>query len=82
LGARREGITDAALKLQRDGIINYHRGHIQIIDRKQLEDRSCECYAVVKRESDRLMHRESHTEIASGRSSLPRRDSSVHSMAA
>ena len=55
LGVRREGVTDAAGKLQRQGIIEYNRGHITVLDRKQLEALSCECYAVVKRETDRLL---------------------------
>lgn len=55
LGVRREGVTEAAGKLQKLGIIEYRRGHIKVIDRPALEQRSCECYAVVKRESDRLL---------------------------
>lgn len=55
LGVRREGVTDAAGKLQRLGIINYSRGHIEVVDRKLLEDTCCECYNVVKHESERLM---------------------------
>jgi CRP-like cAMP-binding protein len=55
LGVRREGVTEAALKLQRAGLISYSRGHIKALDRKGIEARSCECYAVVKREYDRLL---------------------------
>lgn len=55
LGVRREGVTAAACKLAQDGIIRYKRGNITILDRPELERRSCECYAVVKRESDRLL---------------------------
>jgi CRP-like cAMP-binding protein len=55
LGVRREGITEAALKLQRAGLICYSRGHITVLDRAGLEKRTCECYAVVKREYDRLL---------------------------
>jgi CRP-like cAMP-binding protein len=55
LGVRREGVTEAALKLQRAGLINYARGHIKVLDRQGIEARSCECYAVVKLEYDRLL---------------------------
>jgi len=55
LGVRREGVTEAAGKLQSDGIITYKRGRITVIDRPRLEKRTCECYAVVKREMDRLL---------------------------
>ena len=55
LGVRREGVTEAALKLQKAGLIRYARGHITALDRPGLEARSCECYAVVKREYDRLL---------------------------
>lgn len=55
LGVRREGITEAALKLQKLGLIRYARGHITVEDRAGLEARSCECYAVVKSEYDRLL---------------------------
>ncbi len=57
LGVRREGVTEAAIKLQDSGAIQYKRGHIRVLDRAQLEKRSCECYAVVKKESDRLLKR-------------------------
>ncbi|SDY99530.1 Crp/Fnr family transcriptional regulator [Nitrosomonas sp. Nm58] len=55
LGVRREGVTDAAGKLQELGVIEYNRGHITILDRPRLEQLSCECYAVVKKETDRLL---------------------------
>lgn len=55
LGVRREGITEAASKLQAAGIIRYNRGHIQVLDRAALERRACECYGVVRREYDRLL---------------------------
>ena len=55
LGVRREGVTEGALKLQKAGLIRYARGHITVLDRKGLERRSCECYAVVKTEYDRLL---------------------------
>ena len=54
LGVRREGVTEAASKLQALGVIEYHRGKITVLDRPKLEKLSCECYAVVKRETDRL----------------------------
>lgn len=55
LGVRREGVTEAAGGLQRAGIISYSRGHIKVLDRPALERAACECYGVVKRETDRLM---------------------------
>lgn len=55
LGVRREGVTEAAGKLQADGLIQYSRGHIKVLDRAGLEKRVCECYAVVKKEYDRLL---------------------------
>jgi CRP-like cAMP-binding protein len=55
LGVRREGVTDSAGKLQRLGVITYRRGQITVLDRPQLEKLSCECYAVVKKETDRLL---------------------------
>lgn len=55
LGVRREGVTEAAGKLQKLGVITYSRGHITVLDRARLEALSCECYAVVKQETDRLL---------------------------
>ena len=55
LGVRREGVTDAAGKLQKLGVIEYNRGHITVLDRPKLEQLSCECYAVVKKETGRLL---------------------------
>jgi CRP-like cAMP-binding protein len=55
LGVRREGVTEAALKLQRDGLIRYSRGHITVLDRAGLEARTCECYEVVRKEYARLL---------------------------
>ena len=55
LGVRREGVTEAALKLQQAGLIAYSRGHISVLNRVGLELRSCECYGVVKKEYDRLL---------------------------
>jgi len=56
LGVRREGVTEAAGKLQAQGLIRYSRGHITIVDRAGLEARVCECYAVVKKEYERLLN--------------------------
>jgi CRP-like cAMP-binding protein len=55
LGVRREGVTEAATNLQCDGLIRYARGHIRVLDRAGLEKRTCECYAVVRREYERLL---------------------------
>jgi CRP-like cAMP-binding protein len=55
LGVRREGVTEGALKLQQAGLIRYARGHISVLDRDGLQKRSCECYAVVKKEYARLL---------------------------
>lgn len=55
LGVRREGVTEAAGKLQKAGVIEYSRGHIEVLDRESLERLCCECYAVVKKETDRLL---------------------------
>jgi CRP-like cAMP-binding protein len=55
LGVRREGVTDAAGKLQKRGVIQYARGRITVLDRPKLEKLCCECYAVVKKETDRLL---------------------------
>jgi Crp-like helix-turn-helix domain len=62
LGVRREGVTEAAGKLQRLGVIHYSRGHITVVDRPQLERLCCECYGVVKREMDCLQALASHRE--------------------
>jgi CRP-like cAMP-binding protein len=55
LGVRREGVTEAAGKLQKAGVISYRRGHIKVLDRPSLEGLSCECYEVVRRETERLL---------------------------
>jgi CRP-like cAMP-binding protein len=57
LGVRREGVTEAAGKLDKLGVIRYARGHITVLDRRKLEQLCCECYAVVKKEGDRLLPR-------------------------
>lgn len=56
LGVRREGVTEAARRLQKLDVISYNRGTITVLDRPQLEQLCCECYGVVKRETDRLLH--------------------------
>ncbi|HUW28743.1 MAG TPA: Crp/Fnr family transcriptional regulator, partial [Sulfuriferula sp.] len=55
LGVRREGITETAGNLQREGLISYRRGHITVLDRSRLESHACECYGVVKKEFHRLL---------------------------
>jgi Mn-dependent DtxR family transcriptional regulator len=55
LGVRREGVTEGAMKLQHAGLIRYARGRISVLDRAGIERRTCECYAVVKKEYDRLL---------------------------
>jgi CRP-like cAMP-binding protein len=57
LGVRREGVTEAAIQLQKLGLIQYSRGHIAVLDRPGLEQRACECYGVVRKEYDRLLLR-------------------------
>ncbi len=59
LGVRREGVTEAAGKLQQLDVIEYSRGHITVLNRPKLEKICCECYAVVKTETDRLLPRDS-----------------------
>jgi CRP-like cAMP-binding protein len=61
LGVRRQGVTEAARKLQAAGLIRYSRGRIAVLDRQGLEARSCECYAVVKKEYERLLPDEEAT---------------------
>jgi len=66
LGVRREGVTDAAGKLQAEGLIHYSRGRIKVLDRAKLEKRVCECYAVVKEEFDRLLRYKTLPDTTSG----------------
>ena len=66
LGVRREGVTEAAGKLHKLGVISYARGQITVLDRPRLEQLCCECYAVVRKESDRLL-RQSRPSVADGR---------------
>ena len=55
LGVRREGVSEAAMRLQRQGLISYSRGHIRVLDRAGMEACTCECYKVIKTEYDRLL---------------------------
>jgi CRP-like cAMP-binding protein len=64
LGVRREGITDAAVKLQTAGYIRYRRGHISVLDRAGLESHACECYGVVRKALDRLLSDVQHVACA------------------
>jgi CRP-like cAMP-binding protein len=65
LGVRREGVAEAAGKLQKAGLIHYSRGHIAVLDRPELEAQVCECYAVVKHEYDRLLATPARASISS-----------------
>ena len=65
LGVRREGVTEAAGRLQTAGLIHYRRGHIVVVDRPALEAHVCECYAVLRRENDRLLADYRQTEAPS-----------------
>lgn len=64
LGVRRATVTDVASTLQEDGIIRYNRGTIEILDRQRLEDRSCECYEIIRTEYERLLPRMAPLEAA------------------
>lgn len=64
LGVRREGVTEAAGRLQQAGCISYRRGHISVLNRPGLESRACECYAVVRKETDRLLSDVCYRQVA------------------
>jgi CRP-like cAMP-binding protein len=66
LGVRRQGVTESARKLEQDGLITYKRGLITVLDRPGLEQRACECYAVVRNETERLLPKRSGTLAAAG----------------
>jgi CRP-like cAMP-binding protein len=72
MGVRRESVTEAALKLQIAGCIRYQRGHISVLDRTGLEARSCECYRIAKRETDRLLEVSRSAKIAGTRAAVDR----------
>lgn len=71
LGVRREGVTQAALELQRLGVISYKRGLIKVLDRPKLESLSCECYSVVKKETDLLLHYLPQRQVITNTDSIP-----------
>jgi hypothetical protein len=73
LGVRREGVTEAAGRLQGAGVIEYRRGHITVLNRPALESRACECYSVVKAECDRLLPRANPNRPAPPRAASPSR---------
>ena len=71
LGVRREGVTGAASKLEKLGVISYKRGLITVLDRSQLETLSCECYRVVKKETDSLLHYLPQRQLTANVSGIP-----------
>ena len=71
LGVRREGVTQAALKLQQLGVISYKRGLIRVLDRDKLETLSCECYGVVKKETEVLLHYLPQRQLIKNPSEIP-----------
>jgi len=82
IGVRREGITEAARKLQKAGFISYRRGHITVLSRSGLEDRACECYNVVKNEFDRLLGLECDwMHMPDGVKMMPRTNAGVYTTA-
>lgn len=72
LGVRREGVTQAALKLQNLGVISYSRGLIKVLDRKKLEGLSCECYAAVKNETDMLLSYLPQRQLITNTAAIPK----------
>ncbi len=85
LGVRREGVTVAACKLDKLGLIKYSRGKITVVDRKKLEQLSCECYAVVRKETNRLLpvvHRNEQSVQSWGRNFLPKIERSFTTLSA
>ena len=72
MGVRRESVTEAVRKLKIAGCIGYERGHLSVLDRSGLEDRSCECYRVVKRETDRLREMSQSGRVAFTQSAVDR----------
>jgi hypothetical protein len=71
LGVRREGVTQAATKLQQQGVISYRRGLIQVLDRPKLETLSCECYAVVRKETDLLLNYMPQRQVITNTDAIP-----------
>jgi len=71
LGVRRAGVTNAASRLERFGVIAYHRGMIEVLDRPKLETLSCECYRVVKKETDHLLHYLPQRQVITDASEIP-----------
>jgi DNA-binding MarR family transcriptional regulator len=71
LGVRRSGVTRAASKLEQLGVISYQRGLINVLDRRRLEALSCECYAVVKKETEMLLHYLPQRQVISDASAIP-----------
>ncbi|MBS1218826.1 MAG: cAMP-binding protein, partial [Proteobacteria bacterium] len=80
LGVRREGVTEAAGKLQQAGVIRYRRGHITVVDRKGLESQVCECYQVVKKEFARLLPDALQRQDISPHSPIAQREAVVRTM--
>jgi hypothetical protein len=72
MGVRRESVTEAVSKLKIAGCIGYERGHLSVLDRSGLEDRSCECYRVAKRETDRLLEMSVSGRVAVTQSAVDR----------